>query len=101
MTRQFHGVASLGFAAVAVAIATVAMFRTSWVLGAVHLTVCAAASGAIIYAYYAKCPCKVHCEHVFPGRAAMAFDRQPGPYTMTELTVLLLTLLSLVGLPQF
>lgn len=101
VTRRFHGVTSLGFAAVAAVIAAVAMFRASLVLGVVYLVVCAVSSGAIVYAYCAKCPCKAHCAHVFPGKAAMAFDRQPGPYTATELTVLVLALLSLLGLPQF
>lgn len=101
MTKQFHGVTSLGFAAAAVVVAAVALFRTAWMLGVVYLAICAAASGAIVYAYCAKCPCKARCGHVFPGKAAMIFDRQPGPYTATELTVLLLALLALIGLPQF
>lgn len=100
MTRQFHGVTSLGFAAIAVAIAAVVMFQTSWMLGVVYLVICAVASGTIIYAYCAKCSCKAHCAHVLPGKAAMAFDRQPGPYTATEMIVLVLALLLLTGLPQ-
>jgi hypothetical protein len=101
MTKQLHGVTSIGFAAVAIAIAAAAMFRTSWVLGVVYLAVCAVSSGGIVYAYCAKCPCKTHCAHILPGKAAMAFDRQPGPYTATEIAVLVLALLLLVGLPQF
>ncbi len=101
MTKQFHGVTSLGFAAVSVAIAAVAMFRTSWGLGVVYLVVCVVSSGAIVYAYCAKCPCKAHCAHVFPSKVTMAFNRQPGPYTATEMTVLVLALLMLLGFLQF
>ncbi|MCP4598956.1 MAG: hypothetical protein GY847_00170 [Proteobacteria bacterium] len=101
MTKQFHGVTSIGFVAIAVAIAAVVMFRASWMLGIVYLAICAVGSGAIIYAYCAKCPCKAHCAHVLPGKAAMAFDRQPGPYTATEIAVLVLVGLFLIGLPQF
>ncbi len=101
MTKRFHGVTSIGFAAIGVAIAAVAMFRTSWVLGVVYLAICALAAGGIVYAYCAKCPCKAHCIHAWPGKAALAFDRQPGPYTPVELVVLVLALLALIGLPQF
>ncbi len=101
MTNRFHGVTSLGFVAIAVAIAAVPMFQASLTLGAVYLAICALGSGAIIYTYCAKCPCKAHCAHVLPGKAAMAFDRQPGPYTATEMTVMILALLTLVGFPQF
>ena len=101
MTKQFHGVTSLGFAAIAIAIATVVMLQTSWVLGVVYLIVCVAASGAIVYAYCTKCPCKAHCAHVLPGKAAMAFDQEPGPYTGAELMTLIVLGLLLIGLPQF
>lgn len=101
MSKQFHGVTSLGWVAVATVIAAVTMFRTSWALGVVYLGVCVAAPGAIIYIYCAKCPCKAHCAHVLPGKAALGIDRQPGPYTMAELTILTVALLALMGLPQF
>jgi hypothetical protein len=101
MSKRFHGVTSLGWVAVATVIAAVAMFRVSWVLGVVYLVVCVAAPGAILYAYCTKCPCKAHCGHVFPGKAALAINRQPGPYTGTELAVLTVALLALIGLPQF
>jgi hypothetical protein len=101
MSKQFHGVTSLGGVTVATVIAAVAMFRTSWILGVVYLVVCVAASRAIIYTYCAKCPCKAHCAHVLPGKAALAIDRQPGPYTMVELAILAVALLVLIGLPQF
>jgi hypothetical protein len=100
MSKRFHGLTSLGWVAIATVIASVAMFRTSSALGIVYLALCAAAPGVIIYAFCAKCPCKAHCAHFFPGRAAMAIDRQPGPYTRAELIVLALALLALIGLPQ-
>jgi len=98
---KFHGVTSLGLVAVAVVIAVVVMFQTSPVLGIVYVGVCVVAPIVVLYAYCAKCPCKEHCAHVFPGKAAMAFDRKPGPYTTTEMAVLVLALLLLIGLPQF
>ena len=101
MTKRFHEVASLVLVAIAIVIAAIAAFRVSWVLGIVYLAICAAASLTIVYVYCAKCPCKEHCAHVLPGKAAMAFDRQPGPYTATEIAALGLMGLLLVGPPQF
>lgn len=101
MRTQFYGITSLGLILIATAIAAVAMFRTSWVLGTVYLVVCATAPAAIVYAYCAKCPCRTHCGHVFPGKLAVAFpNRQTGPYTRAELAVVVLALLLLMGLPQ-
>jgi len=100
MSKQFHGVTSLGLVAVATIIAAVALFKASWLLGAVYLVMAALASSAIVYAFCAKCPSKACCGHVFPGKVAMTIDRQPGPYTGIELAVLGLALLGLIGLPQ-
>jgi hypothetical protein len=100
MSKRYHGVTSLALMALATVIAAVVMFQTSWVLGVVYLVVCVAASGTVVYAYCAKCPCKARCAHVLPGKAALAFERQPGPYTRTELLALLVAFLLLMGLPQ-
>jgi hypothetical protein len=101
MTIQFHGVTSLGLVLVALGIAAVAAFQVSWVLGSVYLLLCAGAALAILYAYCAKCPCRQHCGHVLPGRAAMWLNgRRPGPYTAVESGALVLALASLIGLPQ-
>jgi hypothetical protein len=101
MTKRFHGITSIVLVAVAILIAAIAVFRASWVMGVVYLAICAVAPAIIIYAYCAKCACKEHCAHVFLGKAAMAFDRQPGPYTATEIAALILALGLLLGLPQF
>jgi hypothetical protein len=100
MKTRFHGFTSIGLVLIATIIAAVGMFRTSWALGVVYLAICAAAPGAILYAYCAKCPCKAHCAHVLPGKAAMAISRGSGPYTTTELAVLAVAFLALMGLPQ-
>jgi len=101
MSRQFHGVTSLVLAALAAVIAAIIMFQNSLLLGLVYLAVCAAGAWTVVYAYCAKCPCKARCGHVFPGKAARAYDRQPGPYTKTEIAALILALLLIIGLPQF
>jgi hypothetical protein len=101
MTKQFHGITSILLVAAAIAIAAFATFRASWVLGVVYLALCAVSLLTIVYAYCAKCPCKEQCAHVLPGKAALAFDRQPGPYTATEIGALILAGVLLMGLPQF
>lgn len=100
MSKQFHGVTSLGLVAAATIIAAVAMLKVSWLLGVAYLVVAGLASSVVVYAFCAKCPAKACCGHVFPGKVAMAIDREPGPYTRVELIVLGLALLGLIGLPQ-
>ncbi len=101
MTTRFHGVTSIGLVLVAVVIAAVTGFQSSPVLGLVYLLGCAVAPLGIVYAYCAKCPCRTHCAHVIFGKLAVAFTkRQPGPYTKTEIVVVLVALLWLLGLPQ-
>ena len=100
-TQNFHGITSLGLTSIATLIALVVMFLTSWQLGVIYLAVMIIAPQAILRTYCARCPCKAHCGHVFPGRAAMAFEKEPGPYTPAEMAILGLALLLLFGLPQF
>jgi hypothetical protein len=99
-TQQFYGVTSLGLTFIATIIALVVMFLTSWVLGVIYLAVMMIAPQAILRTYCAKCPCKVHCGHVFPGKAAMAFAKD-GPYTPTDFLIMGVSMLLLIGLPQF
>ncbi len=101
MSAQFHGITSIGLTLIAIVIALVAMFQTSWEWGVVYLAACIVAVGIILYVYCARCPCREKCGHVFLGRLAAALvERQPGPYTVVELAALLLALLLLWGLPQ-
>jgi len=83
-TQQFHGVTSLIMVLIATLIGLVVMFMTSWLNWANLLAVMALAPQVILRAYCAKCPCQAHCAHIFPGKAALAFSRTPGPYTLLE-----------------
>jgi hypothetical protein len=99
---QIHGITSLGFVGIATLIAAVAMFQVSLLLGGAYLLICGIAPLVILYAFCAKCPCQAHCGHVLPGRAVKIFKQRPaGPYTAGEVTMTGMTLLLLVGLPQF
>lgn len=100
MRTEFHGIVSIGLTTFAIAIASVAAFQTSWVLGVLYLAICTLSLGAILYAFCAKCPCQLHCGHVIPGKLAALVSRQPGPYTKLETAVTAVGLLLLVGLPQ-
>jgi hypothetical protein len=101
-TQQFHGITSLGLVLLATIIGAVAIFLASWLLGLLYLLLCAGISTAVLYAFCAKCPCRTHCGHIFPGKLAGIFGhRRPGPYSTLELGVVLVGLLALFGLPQF
>ncbi|MFZ6026162.1 MAG: hypothetical protein ACOYYS_00485 [Chloroflexota bacterium] len=97
---KFHGVTSVIFAGVAIALAVMAMFQSALWAGIGYLFVCVIGSSVVLYSFCAKCPCKARCGHVFPGKAAMLFKRRPGPYSKIEVYAMLVALLLLVGWPQ-
>jgi hypothetical protein len=97
----FHGVASLGLMSAAVIVAAVMLFQLWWGWGVAYLVICAAGSTVILYGYCAKCPCRNHCSHLLPGKAAAVFKhRPPGPYTGLEFIATGLSLLLMIGFPQ-
>jgi hypothetical protein len=101
MSARFHGVVSIGLVGLAILLAVVVVLPSSPVLGVVYLAGCMVALLGIVYAYCAKCPCRVHCAHLVFGKLASALtDRQSGPYTPAEIAVVGLALLWLLGLPQ-
>jgi hypothetical protein len=98
--RKFHGITSLVLISIATLIGLVAMALSWWVFGLIFLAVIIVAPQALLRTYCAKCPCKAHCGHVFPGKAAMAFAKD-GPYTPTDFLIMGVSMLLLIGLPQF
>ena len=101
MSARVHGVVSIGLVAIAIIIGAAAVFQVSWALFALYLVGCAVAPVGIVYAFCAKCPCQRRCAHVVFGKLAAAFtNRQPGPYTRTEVIVVVVALLWLLGFPQ-
>jgi hypothetical protein len=94
-------VVSLGLVGISIGIALVVMFRAAWGWGVLYAGVSVASGYGIVYAFCAKCPCKVRCGHVLPGMVAQRFKHQPGPYTTTDNTILVLGLIGLIALPQF
>jgi hypothetical protein len=61
MNREINGVVSLGLVVSATAVAAIALFRVSWILGLVYLAANATTPFEILYFYCAKCPCKENC----------------------------------------
>jgi hypothetical protein len=97
---EFHGIASLGLILFAIVTAAAAAFLTWWLLGVSYLAICAVCLAAILYAFCAKCPCQAHCSHVIPGKLAVLWSREPGPYSKLETAVVAVTLLLILGIPQ-
>ena len=100
MSARFHGVMSLTLVAVAVIIAALVLAQVNcgWVI--MYLLLCVAGGSAILYAYCAKCPCKACCAHVLPGKIAGQFPRKSGPYSVIELSGVIVAGLLILGLPQ-
>jgi hypothetical protein len=101
MGARFHGVTSIVLMGVATVLAAITALRTSWLLGALYLALAALGLAGVLYAYCAKCPCRLHCGHVVPGKLVSAFvKREPGPYTKFEIAVVAVALSLLIALPQ-
>lgn len=100
-THQIYGTISLGLMGIAVAIAAVVMFLTSWGLGISYLVLGGVGGMAVMYGFCAKCPTKECCGHVVPGKIAMYFNRKPEAYTPVELGILVIVVIMLIGMPQF
>ncbi len=98
--QKFHGITSLIFTLMATLIGLLVISLSSWVLGGIYLVVMIIVPQMLLRTYCAKCPCKAHCGHVFPGKAAMAFEKD-GPYTTTDFLIMGISMVLLIGLPQF
>lgn len=101
MSNRFHGVTSLVWAGIALAIGVVAVFWVSRGWGFVYLGVLGLGSQVVLRAYCAKCPAKAYCAHVLPGKAVQNINRRPGPYTPAEIGATMAALALIVGFPQF
>lgn len=103
MKRTFHGVFSLVLILAAVVTALIYILRVSTAWGLVYVGVIVLAHPMVLYAYCAKCACReVDCSHVFPGKlAGLLPPRAPGPYTGVDYLGTALSLIALLGFPQF
>jgi len=101
MSSRVHGVLSTVLIGMAVAVAAAVLFGIAPGLGAGYLALSVAGMLCIVYAFCAKCPCKVRCGHVLPGLIARLFPRQPGPYAGWEIALMIVGLVLIVGLPLF
>jgi hypothetical protein len=100
MKTRFHGYISLGFILLAIVVAVFVAFRINGLLALGYGMFALLAFGTIIMVYCAKCPCKAHCAHGLPGLLASRIDRDPGPYSALEITLLITALTILLILPN-
>jgi hypothetical protein len=99
--RRRHGIMTLGLAALAVALAAVAAFHHSVVLGAVYMLLSALAVPVVLLSYCAKCPDSDQCGHVLPGRAVSVLGgKRKGAYSKSDLALTAAALAVVFMLPQ-
>lgn len=103
MATKFHGVLSLILIKISVLVALAALFLTAPLAGMVYLITVMGASVIILYAYCAKCICRLDaCSHVFPGKATRWFPRRrQEPYTAQDLLATALSLAIIFLFPQY
>jgi hypothetical protein len=99
--KRFHGITSLILVLLACGLGLVAILLRSWVWGLIYLGVMAGAPIVVVRTYCAKCACKEHCAHVWPGKIARSFAKDPSPYTTVQILGVVVALAALLGLPQF
>ena len=103
MKRSFHGVFSLVLILAAVVTALIYIFGVSMAWGLVYVGAIVLANPMALYAYCAKCACReFDCSHIFPGKlAGLLPPRAQGPYTGVDYLGTALSLIVLLGVPQF
>jgi hypothetical protein len=103
MNRKFHGIFSMVLAGVAVALGLFAIARESWLMGLLHVVICVVASVIVVYAFCAKCPCRLHdCAHVLPIKLTTLLPpRKEGPYTALDIVGMSVPLLLIFLFPRF
>jgi hypothetical protein len=99
MNSKTHGIISLLLIGCAIFIAAYVAASFSILLLTGYLLFSFLSLGIVIVTYCAKCPCKHQCPHFLPGYLAKSINRQPGAYTVIELTGLLMALAILLLLP--
>jgi hypothetical protein len=100
--QKFLGLFSLSCIAIALVLAAAILFSSGFFLGLIYLILFGISSLIIVLSFCTKCSCKRNCAHVLPGLATRLFkDRPPGAYTKTELTLLITSLVLILGFPQF
>ena len=100
--RKFLGLFSLACVTAALVLAEITLFASDFWLGIIYLVLIAGSSLTIVLSFCAKCSCKKNCAHVLPGLATRLFkDRPPGAYTKTEMALMVISLLLILGFPQF
>ncbi len=101
MKQKFYGISVLILLGIATVTAAVMIFTESVMWGFIYLSIDFISASAIIFLFCSKCPRKKNCPHVLPGKVAMLFDRKIDRYTKTEITIVTISFLLVVGVPQF
>ena len=103
MKRHGHGIASLLLVAGALTVALTVIWRQSFVWGLAYLVLLTGGSGVILFAFCAKCPCRLQgCGHIIPGSLTRIFPaRRQGPYRGLDYLGVIVPLILFVGVPQF
>jgi hypothetical protein len=97
-----HGVVSTILFIVLVAIDVTVIMADSLIPGLIYLALVAASAALLIYAYCAKCPCRIGgCGHVLPGKLTQWLpQRKEGPYTPLDYAGTGLALALIILTPQ-
>jgi len=103
MDSKFHGVFSLILILISVVMALGYVLINSIGWGLAYLSIVVVANPVILYSYCAKCLCREDaCSHAIPGKLTRLLPlRRQGPYSFWDYFATALSLVALLGFPQF
>jgi len=103
MSSRIHGLISLSLMYISLAIGLFYVISDSRPLGLFYLALILLAPLVVVYAFCAKCPCRLdNCGHYLPGQLTKLFPpRKQGPYTGWDISGVAVPLAALLIFPQF
>ena len=101
--KKILGVSTLFLTGISLIIGFIGILYFSVILSLIYAGIIITASISIVYAYCTKCACRFNdCSHVFPGKLACILpNREDNDYSAIYNIILFISLILLLGFPQF
>ncbi|MFP4661673.1 MAG: hypothetical protein ACLFPF_05740 [Halanaerobiales bacterium] len=102
MGDRFHGVFPLFLIGLAIGMGIYFVIIDSRLVGLLYCALISISLNIVIYSYCCKCKGRNSCAHVIPAKIAEIFpERKQGKYTSLDYLGLVLSIVILIGFPQY
>jgi hypothetical protein len=99
--KNFHGITSMLLFIASTEIAGYALFNYSALLGSAYILILILGFSFISLTYCIKCPIRAKCNHIIPGLVSKLRKYNSTDYTRRDIITTLITLLVIIGFPQY